>query len=74
MGIMAIMGKEGDIKVEWDADKDKEVKAAEKQFDKLVSDGFIPFRQYDGGKKGEKLNKFDKFAEKILFLTPVMGG
>ena len=74
MGTMAIMGKEGDLKVSWNPDNKKEVEAAEKQFADLKKQGFKPFRMYDDGKKGDELQKFDKWAEKNLFLTPMTGG
>lgn len=74
MGQMSIMGKEGDLKVEWNPDNKKEVEAAEKTFKEYTGKGFKAFRMYDEGRKGEQLDKFDKFAEKVLFVTPMAGG
>ncbi len=74
MGKMQIMGHEGDIKLEWDPDNKKEVELAEKTFKQNLDKGFLAYRVYDSGRKGESLEKFDKFAEKILFLTPLAGG
>lgn len=74
MGKMQIMDVTGDIKVEWNPDNKKEVEAAEKSFNEYVDKGFKAYRIYDDGKKGESITKFDKFAEKILFVVPVAGG
>jgi hypothetical protein len=74
MGKLQIMGKEGDVKVEWNPDNKTEVEIAEKQFNDLKKKGFSAFRMYDGGKKGRALDSFDKFAEKILFVPPMAGG
>lgn len=74
MGIMETMGIEGDVKLTWDPDKPKEVEAAEETFKANVKKGMSAYRMYDGGKKGQPLEKFDKTAEKILFLTPLAGG
>jgi hypothetical protein len=74
MGQLEIMGKEGDVKVEWNPDKKEEVEVAEKQFNDLTKKGFKAFRMYDGGKRGDELKKFDKWAEKILFVTLITGG
>jgi len=74
MGTLSIMGEQGDVKVEWNPDNKKEVEVARKAFDENTKRGFKAFRMYDDGKKGEQLDKFDKYAEKILFIVPVMGG
>ena len=74
MGTMAIMGVEGDVKVEWNPDNKQEVASAEKIFDENIKKGFKAFRMYDGGKRGDPLTTFDKYAEKVLFVVPVRGG
>jgi len=74
MGTMAIMGKEGDVKVTWDPDNTKEVEAAKKTFSENIAKGFKAFRMYDGEKKGTELKEFDKYAEKVLFVVPLAGG
>jgi hypothetical protein len=74
MGIMEIMGKEGDVKLEWDPDKSTEVEVAKKTFKENLAKGFKAFRMYDGGKKGEQISEFDKFAERLLFVVPLAGG
>lgn len=74
MGELRILGEKGDVKIEWDPDNDSEVEVAEKFFKENVKKGFKPFRMYDAGKQGAPLEKFDKYAEKILFLPPLGGG
>jgi len=74
MGRMNIMGDKGDIRVEWDPDVEEEVKAAEKQFNELTKKKWMAFRMYDDGKKGERLEEFDKTAERILLVPPMVGG
>jgi hypothetical protein len=74
MGQLRIMDRSGDIKLEWDGDKKAEVTVAEKAFNDNVGKGFLAYRVYDGGKKGEQLKKFDATAEKIIMVPPVTGG
>lgn len=74
MGRMSIMDIKGDIRVEWDPDVEEEVKAAEKQFNELTKKKWLAFRMYDEGKRGEKLEEFDKTAERILLVPPMVGG
>jgi hypothetical protein len=68
------MGKEGDIKVEWNPDNKKEVGAARKAFEENIKKYFKAFRMYDDDKKGEPLEKFDMYAERILFVPLLVGG
>jgi len=39
-----------------------------------VKEGFKAFRVYDDGKKGERLDEFDPYAEKVLFVPLLKGG
>lgn len=71
---MTVLDRTGDTKVEWNPDNKDEVSAAEKQFKDLTKKGYIAFRLYDDGKKGEVLSSFDKFAEKMVLIPPVVGG
>ena len=71
---LSAMGIAGDTKVEWNPDNEDEVKVAERTFSDLTKRGFKAFRVYDDGKKGQELEEFDKFAEKILLIPPMAGG
>lgn len=75
MSVLEIMDvKTGDVKVEWNPDNVDEASSAEKQFKELTKKGFKAFRIYDSGKKGQELTTFDKHAERILLVPPVVGG
>ena len=75
MGTLSIMDVEkGDIRLEWNPENKEEVSQAEKAYKAAVDKGFIAARMYYNGKKGEQLTKFDKFAERILLIPPIVGG
>lgn len=74
MGRLNILDGTGDVKIEWDADSKDEVEVAEEAFKKYLKKGFKAYRQYDAGKQGEKLEEFDKYAEKVIFIPPLKGG
>ena len=74
MHTMSAMGIAGDTKVEWDPDNKDEVRVAERTFGILTQKGFMGFRIYDDGKKGQKLTEFDPQAESILLVPPMQGG
>lgn len=75
MGELRIMDPgAGDIKVGWNPENEEEVKIAEKQFNEMLKKKFKCYRMFGDGQKGEEMTKFDKFAEKILFIPPMVGG
>lgn len=74
MGTMSILGRKGDVKVEWNPDNKKEVEVAESAFKENKKRGFSAFRVYDDWRKGEQLRAFDAKAEKIIFVPPLAGG
>lgn len=71
---MAIMDGSGDIKIEWNPDNKEESEVAENAFKELFNKSWLAFRMYDGGKRGEQMSKFDKFAERIILVPPLAGG
>ncbi len=74
MGTLSIMGTEGDVKVEWNPESADEVEMAEKAFKENTKKGYKAFRMWDDGQQGSEIEKFDKFAEKILFVPAMRGG
>lgn len=74
MGELRVMGESGDVKVEWNPDVEVEVEMAEKAFKENTKKGYKAFRIDVRAKKGEELDKFDKWAERILFVPPMAGG
>ena len=74
MGELAVMGRQGDTKVIWDASNADEVAAARKTFDELRGKGFLAFSVKAMGGKGEQIFKFDPEAEKIILAPPMRGG
>ncbi len=74
MGEIAIMGKEGDLKVIWDSEKQDEVDAAKCQFENLTKKGYIAFSVKKDGEKNEKISKFDPNMEKIILVPMLRGG
>ena len=74
MGRMSTMGRQGDVKVEWNPGVPAEVKVAEAAFKENRKQGFKAFRIYGDGRLRGELEKFDKYAERILFVPPMVGG
>lgn len=75
MGIMKVMSDEGDTRISWNPDVDKEVSIAKDKFDELLKKGFSAFRVDDKGKKAaRKVHEFLPFAGTLLLIAPLQGG
>lgn len=72
--VMSILDSTGDTKIMWNPRDDDEVDTAESAFDKLVKKGFRAFRVDAKGKAGERIDKFDSKAEKIIMVPQLAGG
>ena len=75
MGEMAVMGRQGDLKVIWDHTKTDEVAAARKTFDEMRAKGYLAFSvKGRDGSKDEQITTFDPAAERIILAPPMRGG
>jgi len=72
--VMAILDSTGDTKVMWNPRDKDEVDAAKTTFEKLLAKGFRAFRVNAKGEPGERIDKFDKKAEKIIMVPQLAGG
>ena len=75
MGEMKFLSNEGDTKISWNPEKEKEVSIAKDKFDELLKKGFIAFRVDDKGKKtSRRIYEFLPYAGTILLIPPIAGG
>lgn len=74
-GKLAVMGPEGDTKIEWDSDNKEEVKLAKEHFIKLLDKGYTAFGVKKDGTKGNvRIEEFDPDIEKIILVPRLAGG
>lgn len=66
----------GDVRVAWDGDNDDECRAVEKLFQELSSRGFTAIKVGDNGKlkDGERLDKFERHAGRLVLMPKMAGG
>lgn len=75
MGEMAVLGKEGDTKLMWDADDAVSTENAKNSFENFLKKGYLAFEvEGKDGKKGKQVTKFDPKAERYIFSPPMVGG
>lgn len=73
--VMAVMGREGDVKQLWDPANPDEVAVARKVFDDLKKKGFVAYTVEGAkGKKGTVLTAFDPQAGRIIMAPAMAGG
>jgi hypothetical protein len=74
MGQLVEMCREGDLKLSWDSDNEKEVTAAREVFDKKIKEGWSAFGEKRLGRKGDRIKTFDPDAERIVLVPHIIGG
>jgi len=73
-GEMSILGREGDLKVTWDSEKQVEVDAARRQFEELMKKNYIAFSVKKDGEKNKKISEFNPELEKMILVPMIQGG
>lgn len=75
MGRMSTMSPHhGDVQCLWDADVEDEVKEAEKEFYRVIAEGYAAYKADEHGQNSEAIREFDKDAPEILLAFPLVGG
>jgi hypothetical protein len=74
MGQMAILGKDGDTKIMWNAERPDEVKVARETFDQLTGKGYRAYRVGADGETTERMRSFDPRAGKVILVPQMAGG
>lgn len=81
MGMLRVMSRRGDERVEWDLKKvvtsDPEALAAIREAERIFNEertrGATAFK-VEAGKPVERIEKFDRTAEQIVMVPRVVGG
>jgi len=74
MGILRVLGPNGDTKVEWDLDVEETVREAERILKQNVLKGYVAFRVDEGIGTAQRIDEFDPQAKQILQVPRIMGG
>ncbi len=74
MHAMSIMGKEGDLRVEWDPEDKASVDKAKAIFDEHVKEKMLLAWETSDGMTGKKVSAFRPEAENIVLSVQLQGG
>jgi hypothetical protein len=70
-GQFRIMGRDGDVGHDWDANDPASVQEAEQRFNAFIKRGGMAFRT---GKENEQIRAFEKDATEIILVPQIAGG
>ena len=74
-GMISVLNEDGDSRIEWDPDNDKETEAAKDMFDKTIEiEGMKAYELGKDGEKGKEIKKFNPNAAKIIMVPRIAGG
>jgi len=74
-GLLIMLDKTGDSRMQWDRDNPEEVTKAEARFKELKGKGYLAYSVgKKGDREGEVINKFDPSLERIIMHSPMQGG
>lgn len=73
---MQVMDTSGHTTVNWDPENTSEVQAARDTFNAMKAKGYSAFyvKSVMTEKQGRRMDDFDKGAEKVILVPPLVGG
>ncbi len=74
MALLRVLCAQGDLKVEWDVEKEETVREAERIFRENAAKGYTGFRVDEGADAAQRLDRFDPEAKQIVQIPRIAGG
>ncbi len=74
MGAMHFLNETGHSTLAWETADPASIEIAEREFDKLLHEGYVAFQRDHHQVETQRVDVFDRDAEEILWLRPLRGG
>ena len=74
MGVLRILGPDGDTRVTWEATDAGSVTDVRRRFDEIVREGYLVFELDPQTKEGERIRTFDPDTAELRAFRPLAGG
>jgi hypothetical protein len=74
MGVLRILGPDGDTRVTWEATDAEEVETVRRRFDEIVREGYLVFELDPQTKEGERVWTFHPQTSELRAFRPLAGG
>lgn len=74
MGMLRVLCGRGDVKVEWEVERQEAVAEAERIFRENAARGYAAFRVDAGVSQAQRIEDFDPTAREIVQIPRIVGG
>ena len=74
MGVLRILGPDGDTRVAWEATDADSVQTVRRRFDEIIREGYLVFELDPDTKEGERVRSFDPAMSELRAFRPLAGG
>lgn len=74
MGVLRILGPDGDATVTWDPDVKEDVDEVRRRFDEIVEQGYLVFELEPETREGTQVRSFDPGVRELRAFRPMVGG
>lgn len=74
MGVLRILGPNGDVTVSWNPEVGEDVEEVRRRFDEVVRQGYLVFELDPETREGTQVRAFDPKAGELRAFRPMVGG
>jgi hypothetical protein len=74
MGMLRILGPNGDTRVSWSPNDADSVESVRRRFDEIIAEGYLVFELNEQTKEGEQVKTFDPTVRELRAFRPLAGG
>ncbi len=74
MGVLRILGPDGDTRVTWETTDAETVETVHRRFDEIIREGYLVFELDPQTKDGERVRTFDPETSELRAFRPLAGG
>jgi hypothetical protein len=74
MGVLRILGPQGDTTLTWDPKAPEEVEEVRRRFEEIVREGYLVFELDPETRQAERVHRFDPEQKELRAIRPLAGG
>ena len=74
MGVLRILGPDGDTRVLWETTDAGSVETVRRRFDEIIREGYLVFELDPITKEGDRVRTFDAGVTELRAFRPLAGG
>jgi len=74
VGVLRILGPNGDTRVDWNPGAPGEVEDVRRRFDEIIREGYLVFELDEHTREGRQVRTFDPQSRQLRAFRPLAGG